>query len=193
MGYTTDFDGQFDVTPAFTPEQVAYLREFAETRRMQRDATIASTLHDPLRSAVGLPIGKEAEYFVGGEGFAGQDNDRSILNYNRGPSTQPGLWCQWTVTDDGAHIEWNGVEKFYNYVEWLEYIVEHFAKPWGRVVSGGVSWQGEEDDDTGVVGVINNTVNAYDNFAQYDAERQNGVLTTTVGSMGAPTQKYLKL
>lgn len=33
----------------------------------------------------------------------------------------PGIWCQWIINDDGC-LCWNSGEKFYNYVEWLEYL-----------------------------------------------------------------------
>lgn len=37
MGYTTDFSGQFNVSPALKPEHMVYLAAFAETRRMKRN------------------------------------------------------------------------------------------------------------------------------------------------------------
>lgn len=158
MGYTTDFDGQFKVEPPLNPKQVAYLKKFSDTRRMERNRLIAMTMADPERNAVGLPIGEEAGYFVGGLGLAGQDRDASVVDNNSPPANQPGLWCKWQPTDDGAFIEWTQAEKFYNYVEWLEYLIEHFIKPWGCVVGGDVKWTGEEDDDRGVIRVANNIV-----------------------------------
>jgi hypothetical protein len=151
MGYTTDFDGTFTCTPALNESQIAYLKQFAETRRMARDPAIASTLPDPLREAVGLPIGEEGEFFVGGGGSHGQGKDASILNYNSPAKSQPGLWCQWVPTEDGNWIEWDGGEKFYNYVEWIKYLNEKFLKPWGIVLDGKVSWSGEESSDVGVI------------------------------------------
>lgn len=151
MGYTTDFFGQFTVTPPLKPEHAAYLRRFNETRRMARDADKAEALPDPTRAAAGLPIGRQGAYFVAGDGFAGQAHDDSVIDYNRPPNGQPGLWCQWTPTNDGAALEWDGGEKFYDYVEWLEYLVAHFLKPWGYAIEGAVQWQGEESDDRGVI------------------------------------------
>jgi hypothetical protein len=51
------------------PEHVTYLKAFNGTRRMKRDAGKAARLGDPLREAVGLPVGREGAYFVGGQGF----------------------------------------------------------------------------------------------------------------------------
>ena len=158
MGYTTEFYGAFDVTPTLTPEHRAYLAAFNKTRRMKRNATIAATLPDPIREAAKLPIGREGGYFVGAAGFMGQDSDTSVTNYNYEPDGQPSLWCQWTPSEDGTQIEWDGGEKFYNYVEWLEYWIQHFLKPWGYTLNGEISWEGEERDDMGRIIVEDNKV-----------------------------------
>lgn len=151
MGYTTEFEGQFIVTPTLTPAHAEYLRKFNETRRMARDPAQAAQLDDPLRLAVGLPIGQEGGYFVGAGGSYGQSKDASIVDYNGAPRNQPGLWCNWTTNDDGTAIVWDHGEKFYSYVQWLEYLIEHFLKPWGYVLDGKVSWQGEEASDIGLI------------------------------------------
>lgn len=143
MGYTTEFGGQFAVNPPLTRAQVDYLQRFSETRRMGRDSAVVSA-NDPVRVAVGLPVGDWGQYYVGGD-------DASVINYNTPPPRQPGLWCQWVPTSDGKHLEWDGGEKFYAYVEWLAYVVEHFLQPWGRALSGEVRWQGEEIGDSGVI------------------------------------------
>lgn len=160
MGYTTEFDGSFSVTPPLKPEHVAYLTKFSETRRMKRDATQSLKMSDPVREAVGLPVGEEGAYFVGGGGFFGQDEDSSVLAPNRPPTGQPGLWCKWIPTEDGSSIEWDGNEKFYDYIEWIQYLITHFTKPWGYTVNGSVEWGGEERGDTGIITVTDNTVKA---------------------------------
>jgi hypothetical protein len=158
MGYTTDFMGQFEVTPALKPEHKAYLSKFNETRRMKRDSEKAEKLDDDVRKAASLPVGTEGEYFVGAGGFAGQDSDDSVENYNCPPSTQPSLWCQWTPNEDGTAIEWDEGEKFYNYVEWLDYLIENFLNPWGYKLNGEVEWQGEDCSDMGIVVVTDSHV-----------------------------------
>lgn len=158
MGYTTEFQGTFSLNKPLTEAQVVYLTKFSETRRMKRNAKFAATLPDPLRNAVGLPIGNEAEYFVGGVGYFGQDDDPSVIDHNDPPKNQPGLWCQWVPSADGEGIEWNGGEKFYYYVEWLNYIIKNFLIPWGLVLNGTVKWRGEDFDDSGKIIVKNNVV-----------------------------------
>ncbi len=157
MGYTTYFSGQFDVTPPLEPAQVAYLKKFNETRRMKRNAVTALAFPDPLRLAVNLPIGDEGSYFVGADTDAGY-RDPSVIDVNKAPGDQPGLWCNWVPTDDGTAIVWDEGEKFYDYTAWIEYIVEHFLEPWGRKLNGAVIWSGEDDDDKGVIYAKDNQI-----------------------------------
>ena len=132
---------------------------------MKRDEFKAVSLPDPEREAIGLPVGAHGEFFVGGAGFAGQDQDASILDYNSPPPSQPGLWCQWTPSEDGNAIEWNGGEKFYAYCEWLEYLITNFLAPWGYILNGAVEFQGEDYGDYGRIVVEDSTVRREDNVA----------------------------
>lgn len=150
MGYTTEFEGKFEVSPPLTADQVAYLKAFSGTRRMKRNAK-AAQLDDPLRLAVNMPIGEDGAYFVGGSGFKGQKDDASVIDHDEPPAGQPGLWCDWVPTDDGKFLEHNGSEKSYYWEQWLDYLIDHFLQPWSRTLSGEVSWQGEQGDDRGVI------------------------------------------
>lgn len=170
MGYSTDFRGRFDLDKPLTDEQSDYLVAFAETRRMERDQKIAETLPDPKRAAAGLPVGHCGCYFVGGVGFMGQDRDASVTNGNAPPPGQPSLWCQWVPSADGSGIEWDGGEKFYHYVDWLEYLIRHFLSPWGYVLNGEVEWTGEDRDDIGKIVVVNNAVSVLDGKRVYEAQ-----------------------
>jgi len=148
MGYTTDFEGGFNITPVLSQKDNEFLTKFSETRRMAR--------------SVGPEYGIEGEFYVDGDG----DKDwgawsvpkTNVINYNRPPSTQPGLWCQWIPTDDGSELVWNGGEKFYNYVEWLQYLIDKILSPRGYTLNGECQWFGENRDDVGVIIVKNNKV-----------------------------------
>jgi len=144
MGYTTNFTGQFNLDKPLSDKDYEFLRKLNETRRMIRN----------------LPpkYGVDGEFFVDGSGLAGQDRDKTIIDYNCPPSTQPGLWCGWMPTDDKTGIEWDGREKFYNYIKWIEYIVEKILIPRGYVLNGEVSWIGEDPSDLGLIVVKNNEV-----------------------------------
>ena len=158
MGYTTDFNGVFTLDRPLEPEHKTYLAKFSATRRMKRNTYKVIDRPDPIRITAGLPIGDEGGYFVGEEGFAGQNLGEDVLNFNEPPEGQPGLWCQWVPTEDATGIAWDQAEKFYNYVGWLEYIIDHFLKRWGYVLSGEVTWEGEDSGDLGKIIVTNNEV-----------------------------------
>lgn len=159
MGYTTTFDGQFDVTPALQPEHAAYLRAFAYTRRMKRSAAKTTLRPDFTREAVSLPVGSEGAYFVGAQEDYGQEfGAADIIDPDNPPTEQPSLWCNWVPNDDDTAIVWNGEEKFYNYTAWLEYLVQRFLAPWGYAVDGEVAWTGEDPSDLGLICVENNIV-----------------------------------
>ena len=70
----------------------------------------------------------------------------------------PGIWCQWIPTNDKEGIEWDGNEKFYEYIEWLKYLIKNFLSPKGYVLNGEVEWDGEERGDTGKIIVKDNIV-----------------------------------
>lgn len=188
MGYTTSFTGDWTVTPPLEERHRLYLNQFAESRRMARDPEKAEKLPDPLRIAVGLPIGYEGAYYVGtADKFTSQFDvqDDSVINGNeppgapRIPSTspgwwttylaakatahqlgiaQPGLWCQWIPNEEGTRILWDDGEKFYEYTEWIEYLLAHFLIPWGYTLNGQVYWEGEESLDQGLIEIVNNVV-----------------------------------
>lgn len=149
---------------------------FAETRRMKR---IPAKLFDMHRNGEGNTRCFELMDTLNialdkycGTGDFGQDRDPSIADYNSPPEGQPGLWCQWVPSEDGTEIVWNGAEKFYYYVEWIDFLVEKFLKPWGYKVNGRVEWSGEEQGDIGVIEVIDNVVDAYNGETGHTLDRE---------------------
>lgn len=80
----------------------------------------------------------------------------------------PGIWCQWIPTEDGKCLEWDEGEKFYNYVEWLEYLIKEFLAPKGYVLNGEVEWTGEENGDIGLIIVKDNIVTTKEGKIVYD-------------------------
>lgn len=86
-------------------------------------------------------------------------NDRHGDNLGEYPYA-PSFYCQWIPTKDREYLEWDGNEKFYSYVEWLELIIENFLKEWEINLNGNVFWQGEERSDSGEIVVVNNVVSA---------------------------------
>jgi hypothetical protein len=158
MGYTTDFFGSFTLDSPLSIAQKNFLEEFAETRRMKRDVTKIPSIPNKNEKMIQLlkEVGLGLEYY-GGTGDFGQDRDPSVVDFNAS-GIFPGLWCQWVPSEDGKEIVWNGSEKFYYYVEWIQFIIKHFLTPWGKVLNGEVEWQGEERDDRGLIVIKNNKV-----------------------------------
>lgn len=144
MGYTTDFSGEFKLNKPLDPETHEFLKKFSETRRMARK--------------VDEKYGVEGEFYVESTNNFGQDHEPNIIHYNRPPSTQPSLWCQWTPNEEGTAIQWDDGEKFYEYVPWLKYINTNFLEPKGYKLNGSVEWQGEDADDFGVIKIENNKI-----------------------------------
>lgn len=146
MGYTTDFTGAFALDKPLDEETKALLVGLSTTRRMKRQGLDAK-------------YGVDGEFYCNpGSDGCGQAHEPSIVSYNVPPSTQPGLWCQWTPSEDGTEIVWDEGEKFYGYTEWITYLIDAILKPRGYVVNGEVEWQGEDSNDFGKIVVMNNVV-----------------------------------
>lgn len=136
--------------------------------------------------------GVEGAYFAKDDNNYGQDRDNSILDYNQPPnqlgfdntvsfderwkenqkrvnegSCVPALWCQWVLNDEGTEVEWDGGEKFYEYIAWIKYLITHFFQPWGIVLNGEVEWSGEERGDIGKIVITNNEVKVLEGSISY--------------------------
>ena len=151
MGYSTDFYGFWTLTKALSLAQTDYLQKFSRTKRVKRDPDAIE--NNRRLTAIGLDLGVNAEYFVDIE-----DEDKSIVDFNLPPGNQPSLWCQWRVNDRGDRLEHNGGEKFDRYVEWLDYLVEHFFSPWGVRIDGSVRYEGDVPVDAGIIEIIDNRI-----------------------------------
>jgi hypothetical protein len=65
----------------------------------------------------------------------------------------------WEPSEDGTILESDvGSEEGTDYVEWLEYLMEHFITRWGYTANGVVYWNGEDRDDRGVIIVEDSVV-----------------------------------
>ena len=156
MGYTTEFDGEFTLNKPLDEETQTYLENFAQSRRMKRDPQKLEEMgFGPAAS-----FGVEGEFFVNEDDVDnyGQTRDDSILDYNRPPSTQPGLWCQWVPNENGDALVWDEGEKFYHAAEWIKYLIDAILAPKGYVLNGVVDARGEEFGDLWYIEVTNNVV-----------------------------------
>ncbi len=71
--------------------------------------------------------------------------------YPEGPTPWPSGYCQWELTRDCMGIKWDGSEKFYDYVEYLQAILDNILKPNGLTLTGEVKYRGEDNEDYGVL------------------------------------------
>lgn len=158
MGYHTDFWGSFTLNKPLKAHHRKFLVMFSDTRRMDRDVSKIEGMNNVNKECLKLlkKCNLGLEYYCGA-GFAGQDEDDSIVDYNSS-GMFPSLWCKWAPNEDGTAIQWNGAEKFYDYVEWLKFLVQHFLAPWGYVLNGEVKWEGESEGDLGVIVAKNNEI-----------------------------------
>jgi hypothetical protein len=156
VGYTTDFEGQFNLDRPLDDETFALLKGLSQTRRMKRD--------------LGPEYGVEGEFFVEGD-WGNVGRPETILDSNTPPRTQPGLWCQWMPTDDRKSLEWDEGEKCYRFTEWLTYIVNQILIPRHYVLNGSVTWQGEDSWDMGRIVVKDNVVTEQQARITYEEAR----------------------
>lgn len=82
----------------------------------------------------------------------------------------PSFYCQWTPTEDGTALEWDGGEKFYGYVEWLQHLIKEFFEPWGIKLNGEIDWYGEENTDMGRIRVTDNDVKVFTGRVTFEEE-----------------------
>lgn len=153
MGYTTYFEGRLKFDRPVEDETFKLVNGLANTRRMKRKV-------DP-------KYGVDGEFYIDGEGFMGQGSEDNIVDHNTPPETQPSLWLQWNINDDHEHLEWDGSEKFYSYIEWLEYLIEKIFDPKGYKLNGEIEWTGEDPDDRGMIKVVDNKVTVYEAKISY--------------------------
>ena len=179
MGYSTDFNGSLSFNKPVEQNIIDYLDKFNKTRRMKRDPEKIKEIFPNWKElCLNGKLGVEGEFFVGGLGYYGQDGDESVLDHNCPASTQPGLWCQWEI-DEHGNLAWDGGEKFYNYEEWLNYLIDNIFAPLGYVLNGEIEWQGEEYDDFGIISVVDNFVDMH-----------YGVRITSMGCL--PTESMIE-
>lgn len=160
MGYTTWFTGGLEFDKPVSEEFKNYINEFSYVRHMKRDVEkIIDLCPDWEKYSFNGNLGPEGQYFIGERYIRNNDKliDTSILDGNRPPKTQPGLWCQWVI--EGNELVWDQGEKFYEYEEWLIYLIDNFIAPSGYKLNGEIEFQGEDEEDFGTIRVVDNEVN----------------------------------
>lgn len=154
MGYTTEFEGHFDIKPAPSPEIAEYVNRFSQTRHMKRDVEAVKRLDpDWEKHCLDGDLGPEGLWYIPDNGrfMLEHLDDGSVTDCNVPPAGAPGLWCQWIL--ENGKLVWDGGEKFYEYDRWLGLLVKGVFEPRGYTVEGDVQFRGEDFDDMGILSV----------------------------------------
>lgn len=158
MGYTTTFEGSFHVDGPLSEAARDLIEGLSTTRRMKRDSQkLADRLGITLEECL-AKFGEEGQLYCGEREHFGQAETSDVIDGNSPPNGQPGLWCQWIYDENECAIVWDEGEKFYYYVEWLEYLIRKVIAPEGRSLNGSVRFCGEDESDVGTIHVENNVV-----------------------------------
>lgn len=171
MGYCTWFDGHFKLEKPLAPHHLAYLQAFYDVPHVHWDGDLVNQHPDPLREAVGLPLGENGCSFTG-HGFL-DEYCYPPWSYTGSKETGPAPTdpaylgkvcpgtpyhhCPWKPNDDGTELFVPG-DKPYKYIEWLHFLVDHFLTPWNALLNGKMTWHGEWDHDAGIIIVEHNMI-----------------------------------
>ncbi|GAQ88063.1 hypothetical protein KFL_003970100 [Klebsormidium nitens] len=157
-----------------TPQQFQYLMLFCNIPRFKRNVELLKSHSDPLREAVGLPLGEEGEYFVSSQEYEGLSEElkeavRNFSNKLNGvrwyngagisvecetPAGVPDLyWCHWRPSTTYRGIKWIGYFgksiTFFHATEWMQWISKNILQKWGLRLEGEIWYQGENRSLTG--------------------------------------------
>ena len=155
MGYTTRFKGHFTLEPALTPDQRDIVRAITKTRHAPSEPGFELKYALPDRGNDVTRLHPDTEFRL-----AKKTTRRGTYGGDTGcyEGAYPSIWCDWTASEDGRRLEWNGGEKFYEYEGWLRHLITNAFEPWGVRVSGWVDFAGDDPKDTGVLVVTGTRV-----------------------------------
>lgn len=185
MGYTTYFYGELIPDKPFSKKFIRFINGFSETRHEPRDIEkLKAKDINWAQNCLEGNMGPYGLYYIGpDDGCKGIIDFESVIDYNsftpeelaniRKEWTAPGYWCDWCINDSG-NVAWNEGEKFYDYIEWLQFLINNFFEPAGYKLNGEIFWEGEEREDNGVIAVENNCVSAYaGSIVYFNYEKEN--------------------
>ena len=67
------------------------------------------------------------------------------------------MWCGWNYDEKNNVIVWDGREKFYNYVNWISYIIKNILND-RYLLNGVIKWEGQFQEDKGVIIICDNKI-----------------------------------
>ena len=111
-----------------------------------------------------------------------------FLSKRHDEENYPGIWCQWIINSNGRLL-WNGGEKFYYYIEWLQYLIDEYFKPQGYELNGKVNYRGERLEDMGMIYIKGNNVKQI--CGRYDVNENELILSVTMDANGKVEKEIL--
>ena len=163
------YAGQIKVAEKMPIDIVNYINCFSAIRHVKRDNKKLKEIHpDWAEHVFDYRLGTQGEYYVPINEPNEKDNydDKSIVDFDNPPDTQPGLWCPWVLggerTFEGlenAIIEWGQWEQEmsgYEDFKWMKYMIDKFLKVKGYVCNGIISGIGENDTGHFIIAIENN-------------------------------------
>lgn len=159
MGYSTEFKGAWILNKPLDQKTAAILKGLSTTRRMKRSIDKLAEMKKVSREEAISNWGEHGELYFNPTNH-GDVEDASVIDCNEPPVGQPSLWCQWIYQEkDGqATICWDEGEKFYEYVEWIQYIIKSILAPKEYILNGDVQFQGDSPRDKGIIRIQDNVV-----------------------------------
>lgn len=157
MGYDTNFSGELVMSRRLTEPEHEYLSAFLDTAHYARDTSKLEGIPDPLREAVGLPLGDQGCFFMGRDesvaSYMIQYEDTLLEDYDYGPPVNlPDYGTDWYLGGlmDGRDVLRHEDGKSRGlYTDWLAWLVENILTPWGISLNGEVTWDGDDEGDMG--------------------------------------------
>ena len=164
MGYTTFFKGSFKFNEKVIPELVKFINNYSQSRHFLFNNDLIKK-YDPdwEKHCFNGNLGKNGQHYI----CPSKLDDSKILtngnwqDYNESGEC-PGLYCQWIIKNNT--LKWDEGEKFYYYVEWLEYLITNYFEPMGYKLNGIVKYQGENMYDRGYIKVTDNEIEVHRDY-----------------------------
>ena len=175
MGYTTWFEGGLTPNKPFKKEFVNYINAFSEKWHEPEDVEIIKRFDpDWAKHCLDGNLGPYGMYYVGS--FDEGSFNKGIIDRSAAKGyTCPGYRCNWCINEETGVVEWDGGEKFYQYTDWLIYLIENFFEPAGYILNGEFIWIGEDSEDRGKISVVNNKVSEFLGEIVYEDEREDPI------------------
>ena len=138
------FQGAFNLTPALSAAQAAYLDAFLAVQHGFWPPEYIRQQPDLLRDAVGLPLGEDAAFYVGhcSNGLKGRhpfiDKHRTT---SPGPGDQPHCGrCPWQLSSDQRQLLPSKKKLTTMPLKWLAWLVTYILAPWKINLTGLASY-----------------------------------------------------